>query len=301
MNKVLLYLKRNYTYYLLLLVPMLYYIIFHYAPMYGTIIAFKDYNIFKGVMESEWVGLEVFKEIFGMKEFYKVLKNTFLLSFLDLIFSFPAPIILAIFLNEVRYKMLKKGIQTLVYLPHFISWVIVGGMVYQLFSTKYGYINYFIQLIGLDPVPFLTNKVWWLITYLSTGVWHSAGWGAIIYLAALSSISEELYDAAKVDGCGRFKRIWHITLPGLKPTIMVLLILNIGNMIRLGFERPFVMGNVLVSEYSEVIATFVYRVGLESGRYSLATAVGLFQSVVGFAMVMGANWLSKKMSETSIW
>lgn len=269
--------------------------------MYGTIIAFKDYNIFKGVMESEWVGLEVFKEIFGMKEFYKVLKNTFLLSFLDLIFSFPAPIILAIFLNEVRYKMLKKGIQTLVYLPHFISWVIVGGMVYQLFSTKYGYINYFIQLIGLDPVPFLTNKVWWLITYLSTGVWHSAGWGAIIYLAALSSISEELYDAAKVDGCGRFKRIWHITLPGLKPTIMVLLILNIGNMIRLGFERPFVMGNVLVSEYSEVIATFVYRVGLESGRYSLATAVGLFQSVVGFAMVMGANWLSKKMSETSIW
>lgn len=295
------YLKQDYIFYLLLLVPMLYYLIFHYVPMYGAIIAFKDYNIFKGAFKSEWVGLAVFKEIFQMKEFYQVLKNTIMLNFLDLLLSFPAPIILALVLNEVRKGRFKKSVQTLAYLPHFISWVIIAGMVYQIFSTKNGYINTVLQFIGFNPVPFLTDKVWWLFVYLISGIWASVGWGAIIYLAALSGIDKELYDAAEVDGCGRLKKIWHITLPGIKPTIVILLILNIGNMIRIGFERPFLLGNVLVQDYSDVLSTFVYRVGLGMGRYSLATAVGLFQSVIGFLMVISANTISKKVNDTSIW
>jgi putative aldouronate transport system permease protein len=295
------YLKQDYIFYLLLLVPMLYYLIFHYVPMYGAIIAFKDYNIFKGTFKSEWVGLAVFKEIFQMKEFYQVLRNTFMLNVLDLILSFPAPIILALVLNEVKKGLFKKSVQTIAYLPHFISWVIIGGMVYQIFSTKSGYINTVLQFVGFNPVPFLTDKVWWLFTYLISGIWQSVGWGAIIYLAALSGIDKELYDAAEVDGCGRIKKIWHITLPGIKPTIVILLILNIGNMIRIGFERPFILGNVLVQDYSDVLSTFVYRVGLKSGRYSLSTAVGLFQSVIGFIMVISANAISKKVNDTSIW
>lgn len=189
--------------------------------------------------------------------------------------------------------LVQKISQTILYIPHFISWVIIGGIVYQVFGTQSGMINNVLSSLGFDAIPFLTDKKDWLVTYLATGVWQSAGWGTILYLAALTGINRELFEAAEVDGAGRFKRIWHITLPGLKTTIVTLLIINLGNMITIGFERPYIIGNLAVREYSDVLSTFVYRVGIQSGEYTLATVVGLFQAIVGLIFVLGANYASK--------
>lgn len=294
------YLRRYWQLYALLVLPLAYFIIFKYGPMYGIQIAFKEFNFFQGIGGSEWIGLEAFREVFGMRDFYLTLRNTLMLNFLDLLVSFPAPLVLAIMLYELKTVWFKKLSQTILYIPHFISWVIIGGIVYQVFGTQSGMLNNIVTALGFEAIPFLTDKNYWLLTYLLVGVWQSAGWGTIIYLAALTGINKELFEAAEVDGAGRLKRIWHITLPGLKPTVVTLLIINLGHMISIGFERPYVIGNTAVREYSDVLSTFVYRIGLESGQYTLATVVGLFQAVVGLVFVLGANFTSKKLTGESI-
>ncbi|UUZ96673.1 ABC transporter permease subunit [Paenibacillus sp. P25] len=292
---------QDWRLYALLAVPMLYFLVFKYIPMYGVTIAFKDFNMFQGIWNSPWVGLDAFREIFLMKDFYKVLRNTMLLNLLDLVVSFPAPIILALLLNEIRIKWFKKGAQTILYLPHFISWVIIGGMVYQLLSTNTGLVNILLKSAGMKAVPFLTEPYYWVVTYVGTGVWQNAGWGTIIYLAALTGINKELYEAAEVDGAGRLRKIWNITLPGIKPTIIILLIINIGHMASIGFERPFVLSNPLVTDVSDVISTFVYKVGIQSARFTIATAIGLFQAVVGLIFLLSSNYISKKLTDQGIW
>ncbi|MDF2921176.1 MAG: yteP1 [Paenibacillaceae bacterium] len=292
--------KRDSLLYLLLLLPVAYILIFRYAPIYGLVMAFQDYNIFEGIRGSEWVGLDVFRFIFQQDSFYRALKNTLVLNVLDLIAGFPAPILLAILLNEVRQARFKKMTQTVLYLPHFLSWVIIGGMVYLMFSNS-GMVNNFLANFGFEKIEFLSQKTPWLITYITVGVWQNIGWGTIIYLAAITGINKELYEASDIDGCSRLRKMWHITLPGIKPTINILLILQIGRMVSIGFDRPFVMGNSLVSEYSDVISTFVYRVGISSGDFSQATAVGLFQSVVGLILLVSANFIAERLGENGIW
>lgn len=292
---------KDYQLYLLLILPIAYFILFKYVPMYGAAIAFQDYSIFKGVTGSPWIGFENFQQLFGMSQFYQVVRNTLLLNFLDLLFSFPAPILLAILLHELRVVWFKKTAQTILYLPHFISWIIIGGLVYQMFSTNGGLVNNLIGALGIDPIPFLTEKNNWLLVYLGTGIWQSAGWGTIIYLAALTGINKDLYEAAEVDGAGRLKKIWHITLPGIRSTIVVMLIMQLGHIMTIGFERPFVMSNPLVLDYAEVISTFVYKVGLQSAQFSLATAIGLFQALVGLIFVVMANMIAKRSGEQGLW
>ncbi|KRE69757.1 ABC transporter permease [Paenibacillus sp. Soil750] len=293
--------RKDFQLYLLLTLPLLYFIVFKYVPMYGAAIAFQDYSIFQGVTGSKWVGFQNFQEIFAMSQFYTVVRNTLVLNLLDLIFSFPAPIILALLLNELRVVWFKKVAQTLLYLPHFISWIIIGGLVYQMFATKGGLVNNMLNSVGIPAIPFLTDKIKWVLVYLGTGVWQSAGWGTIIYLAALTGINKELYEAVEVDGAGRWKKMWHITLPGIRSTIVVLLIMQIGHIMTIGFERPFVMGNSLVKDYAEVISTYVYKVGLQSAQFSLATAIGLFQALIGLVFVVSANMIAKRFGEEGLW
>ncbi|MBB3108114.1 putative aldouronate transport system permease protein [Paenibacillus phyllosphaerae] len=292
---------KDYQLYMLLILPIAYFILFKYVPMYGAAIAFQDYSIFKGVTGSEWIGLENFRELFKMEQFYVVVRNTLMLNFLDLIVSFPAPIILALLLNELRVAWFKKTAQTLLYLPHFISWIIIGGLVYQMFANNGGLVNNVVTSLGFDSIPFLTEKNHWLLVYLGTGIWQSAGWGTIIYLAAMTGINKDLYEAADVDGAGRLKKMWHITLPGIRPTIIVMLIMQLGHIMTIGFERPFVMGNTLVMDYAEVISTFVYKAGLQSAQFSLATAMGLFQALVGLFFVVISNTIAKRFGEQGIW
>lgn len=294
------YLRRFWQMYAMLLLPLIYFALFKYGPMYGVIIAFKDYNIFQGMLKSPWNGLDTFRSIFDMQTFKTSFRNTFLLNLLDLIVSFPAPIILALMLNEVIRTRVKRVFQTVMYFPHFISWIIIGGLFLQIFSTNSGIINQLLDKVGVDPIPFLSDKYWWLLTYLFAGVWQSVGWGTIIYLAALTGINKELYEAAETDGAGRLRRVWHITLPGIRPTIIMLFILAIGEMPRIGFERPFILGNVMVSDFSEVLSTFVYKIGLQNGDFSTATAVGLFQSIIALVFLLSANAISKKVSDSSI-
>ncbi|WP_396135479.1 ABC transporter permease [Bacillus sp. 3255] len=283
----------------MMVVPMAFFIIFRYIPMAGVAVAFKEYNIFKGVWASPWVGFAVFKEIFAMPEFYKALRNTLMLNVLGLL-TFPVPILLALLLNELRVQWYKKLSQTLMYLPHFISWVIVGGMAIELLSTNNGSINHMLMAIGTSPIPFLEKPALWIATYVGTGVWRNAGWGTILYLAALTGINKELYEAAEVDGAARMRKIWHITLPGIKPTIVVLFILQIGNMANISFEQPYVLKNSYVMDYAQVISTYVYSVGIQSARFALATAVGLFQSVVGLILLLSAEFLSRKINNQGI-
>ena len=299
-KKNAIYFIKHWQLYLMLVLPLTFFIVFKYFPIYGVQIAFKDFNVFKGVAESPWVGFSVFQEIFSQKSFYVALRNTFILNGLDLIFGFPAPIILAILLNEVRFLKFKKISQTLLYLPHFISWVIIGGIVYQVFATNFGMINLFLESFGIGPIPFLSDKYAWLATYTTVGIWQSVGWGSIIYLAAITGINKELYEAAEVDGASRLRKIWNVTLPGIRSTIIVLLILRLGDMIDIGFDRPYIIGNVMVRDFSDVLSTYIYRIGLQSGQYENATAVGLFQAVVGLVFILTANYISKKTTDEGI-
>jgi putative aldouronate transport system permease protein len=291
--------RRQWPLYFLMLCPMTFFIVFKYIPMAGVVVAFKDYNIFKGVWASEWVGLEVFREIFALPQFYKALRNTLMLNLLALL-MFPVPIILAIMLNELRIKWYKRVSQTLLYLPHFISWVIVGGMAIQLLSTNTGSVNEVIKSFGGQPIPFLQDPIHWIVTYTGAGVWHYAGWGTILYLAALTGINKELYEAADVDGASRLRKIWHITLPGIKPTIIVLFILQIGHMADISFEQPYALQNGYVMDVAQVISTYVYTVGIQSARFAVATAVGLFQSVIGLVLLLTAELISRKINNQGI-
>ena len=269
--------------------------------MYGLLIAFKDYNMFKGVWASDWVGLDVFREIFKTSNFWLSIRNTLVLNLLSLGLGFPAPIILALLLNELRNGVFKKGVQTILYLPHFISWVIIGGMMYQIFSTTSGMVNMAIKSLTGNTVPFLTDNGWWIFVYFIVSVWHDIGWGAIIYMSAITSIPADIYEAAKVDGCSRFRMMWKITLPNIMSTVMIMLILKIGSMASIGFEQPLSMMNDTVRDVADVISTYAYRIGIKSNRFNVATAITLFQSVINFFLVVGSNALSKKLTGEGIW
>jgi putative aldouronate transport system permease protein len=287
--------------YLLMLVPLLVLFVFSYLPMVGLIIAFQDYNMFKGFFRSKWAGFAVFKEIFTMPGFWAALRNTFMLNGLNLLAGFPAPIILALLLNEVRNKGTKRTFQSTLYLPHFLSWAIIGSLAVELLADNTGLVNVFIKSQGGKIIPFLSEKWHWLFTYQGIGIWQNAGWGTIIYLSSLTAINPELYEAAEVDGAGRWRKIWNITLPGISSTMVVLLIIQVGKIVNIGFEQPYIIGNALVQDFAEVISTFVYRVGLLSARYNVGAAAGLFQSVVGLVFLLTANAVAKKLTDTGIW
>jgi len=298
------YLKRSWMLYLMLFLPMVFFIIFRYVPMTNIIIAFKDYNIFQGVWSegSPWVGLKHFERAFGSRDFWNAIRNTLWLNFLDLLMGFPAPIILALVLNELIFKKFKKVTQTIIYLPHFLSWIIVSSIATRLLATSSGIVNIFmVETLGMEPINFLMDKGNWVITYVLFGVWKEMGWGTIIYLAAITSINPELYEAAEVDGAGRWRKLWHITLPGLRPTIVVLLIINIGRILGIELDRPYTMMNNIVIEVADVISTLVYRVGIQSFQFSYTAAIGLFQSVICVIFLIMANTLAKRFGERGIW
>ena len=293
------YFKNNWQLYLMLVLPLAYLVIFKYLPMVGTVVAFKDYNIFQGMWKSEWAGLVHFKEAFASNEFWLAIKNTLVLNLGDLLIGFPIPVILAIFLNELNGNKVKKASQVIMYLPHFLSWVIIAGIVQQLFSNS-GLINQLVVKFGFEAIPFLSNPSNWRLVYWITGVWQSAGYGLIIYLAALTSIDPSLYEASYIDGAGRFRRIWYITLPQLRPTISMMLIMNLGKIMLISFDRPYLLGNVLVKDTANVISTHVFTLGLQTGRFDFATAIGLFQSVIGVILILIVNTLAKKFGEEGI-
>lgn len=302
-SKKLKWMKTNYALYIMIVLPLLYFVLFKYRPMTNIVMAFKDYNMFLSVWESPWASdlFKYFKMAFSSLDFQRALRNTIVLNFLDLLVGFPFPVVLAIVLNEIKFRRFKRITQTVVYMPHFLSWIIISGMALQIFAPNTGIFNILLSRIGLQPLPLLTNPSLWVATYVMLGVWQSAGYNSIVYLAALTGISSELYEAAEADGAGRLRKIWHITLPGIRPTIVVMLILNLGRILNISFERPYAMGNFLVRQYSDVISTYVYRVGIESQQFSLATAVGLFQSVVCVIFLIAANVIAERMGERGIW
>lgn len=295
--------KNNYILYVMILLPLTYFVIFKYIPMTNIVIAFKDYNMFRSVWDSPWAAdlFKYFKMAFSSLDFTRALRNTILLNFLDLVVGFPFPIILAIMLNEIAFKRFKRVTQTILYMPHFLSWIIIAGMALQIFAPENGIINILLNRLGYSSIPFLNNSFMWVVTYVALGVWQSSGYNTIVYLASITSISPELYEAAEVDGAGRLRKIWHITLPGIRPTIVVMLILNLGRILNIAFDRPYAMGNFLVRDWSDVISTYVYRVGIQSQQFSLATAVGLFQSVVCVIFLIAANAITERLGEQGIW
>ena len=297
------WIRRDWRLYLMLAIPVAWYLIFCYKPMTGLVIAFQKYNIFKGIAGSQWVGLETFRFVFGMRDFGIALRNTLVLNFLDLLFGFPVPIILAIMLNEMRTPKIKRVTQTMLYLPHFLSWVIIGGMVLEIFAPTSGVINATLLRLGLieQNIPFLTDGNAWRFTYVLVGVWQSMGWGTILYLAAITGLDMNLFEAARIDGANKMQQIWHVTLPGIRSTIVVLLIMNVGRMMSIGFDRPFIIGNTVVQDACDVISTFVYRAGIKNNQFARATAIGLFQSVVGLVLITAANFTSRLFDEQGIW
>lgn len=292
--------KRDWQLYVLLIIPMIFVIIFKFLPYTGLVISFKDYKVAKGFFESEWVGLEVLRKVFSHRNFLPALRNTLLLNMLDLIFGFPMPIILALLLNEVKNKYFKKFTQTLLYLPHFLSWIIIGALAYQLFSLNNGVVNSLIEAAGNNPIPFLQEDVWWLCTYVIIGVWQTMGWGTIIYLAAITSVNPELYEAARMDGAGRFKQCLHVTLPCIRSTIIILLIMNLGKVMGGSFERIVALSNVKATEFTTTIPVLVYQWGIGSGKFSESTALGLFQSVIGLILVLLSDFVAKRLGEDGL-
>jgi len=291
---------RYWQLYALMVLPMLFVLIFRYGPYFGLSIAFFDYKVAKGISGSEFIGFKIFQKVFQHRLFAQAVRNTLVTNVLDLIFSFPMPIILALMLNEIRVKWFKQVTQTLLYLPHFLSWIIIGSLSYQLLGVGTGVVNTLIQNAGQSPVPFLQDDTWWLITYVLIGVWHSMGWGTIIYLAAITGVNPELYEAAMIDGAGRWKQCLHITLPCIRSTIVILLIMNLGNIMSGSFERVFAISNAKVTEWTTTIPVLVYRWGIESGKLSDATAMGLFQSIIGVLLVLAADFVAKRLGEDGL-
>ena len=295
------YLKSHISLYVMLIPFVLFYIFFMFKPMGGLVIAFKDFSVFKGIAGSEWVGFEHFKNFMSSPYFLRTLKNTLTINLLGLAFSFPAPIIFALMLNEVRGKKLKSSLQTLSYMPHFISSVIIAGIVVNLLSPSYGIVPMIIEKIcGVRPYLLMDPKYFRTI-YVIIKIWTGVGYGSIVYLAAISGVDQDLYEAAKIDGAGKFGQIWHVTIPAIVPTIVTMLIMSIGSLLADSTEMLLLLQQPATYEVSDVIGTYVYRVGLIDGDYSYATAVGLFQSAVGIILVMFANYISKKYTETGLW
>lgn len=301
-NKKLWYRYKKNKYLFLLLFPvLLYFLIFHYVPMYGAIIAFKEYYPRLGIFGSEWVGFDQFKRLFSGIYFLPVLRNTLIISFGKLLFGFPAPILLCLLLNEVRHRTYKRTIQTITYLPHFISWVVLAGIVMEVLSPSRGIVNYFIQAFGHDPIFFIAEKSWFRSVVVGSSIWRNAGWETVIYMAAIVGIDPQLYESAEIDGASRLQKITRITLPCISPTIIIMLIFALGRVITDDFDQIYNLLNVRVMQVGDVIATYTYRVGLEQMNYSYSTAVGLFRNVVALVMVTGSNALSRKISGNSLW
>lgn len=293
--------KRYWGAYLLALPIVIYYVIFHYIPMGGIVLAFKRYSPAAGIWGSEWAGLQYFKQFFESMYFSRVLKNTIVINVATLVIGFPAPIILALLLNEIKNQKFKKVVQTVSYLPHFISLVILCGMI-KLFVSDRGVVTQLlVHLFNFPELSLLSRKEYFVPIYALSNLWAGIGWGSIIYLAALSGINNELYDAAKIDGADRWRQTWHVTLPGIAPTIITLLILRVGSMMSLGHEKIILLYNDSIMETADVISSFVYRKGLLEAQWSFSTAVGLFNSVINFILVMITNKISKKVTDVGLW
>ena len=291
--------KRNKGIYLMLLPVLIYYAVFHYGPMYGAQIAFRDFNPSRGITGSQWIGMENFQEFFNGIYFWRLIRNTVTISLLDVILGFPAPILLALLLNEVTSEKFKRFVQTMSYLPYFISVVVVVGLMIDFFARD-GLVNGILGLEGPDRIGFLSNPNYYWALYVGSGIWQTFGYGSIIYLAAISGIDPQLYDAAKVDGAGRFRQLLNITLPGIAPTIITLFILRIGAMLSIGSEKTILLYNPLVYQTADIISSYVYRTGVLNGDFSLTAAVGLFNSLINFSLLLLANAISRRRSETSL-
>lgn len=292
--------KRNLPLTLMFIPVVAFFLLFRYLPMLGNIIAFKNYNFIDGIIGSPWIGLDNFRTIFSNPQTLTMIRNTFILSLLHIVTSFPFPIIIAIMLNEARRVWFKKSMQTLLYLPHFFSWVIVGGIAVTLFGSQAGVINKLIEHFGGESISFLYQQGSWMAIFLGSSIWKEAGFGAIIYLAAIGSIDPYLYEAASIDGAGKLKQIWNITLPGLLPIMTLMLILSMGSVMDVGFDQIYNMQNAVVADVASVISTYIYTVGIQNGLYSVTTAMGLFESLIGLFLVIGTNALAKRFNQ-SLW
>lgn len=291
---------QNKGLYIMLIPVVAYYVIFHYEPMYGLQIAFKDFSFSKGILGSPWVGFKHFEDFFTSHYFWRLIGNTLRISISNLLWGFPAPIILAIMINEVRSVRYKKAVQTLTYLPHFISVVVVCGMVKDFLSLN-GPVNSILQSFGIEPINFFAHGEYFTTIFVASDIWQQLGWGTIIYLSALIAIDPQLYEAAKLDGAGKMRQIISVTLPSIMPTVVIMFILRVGKVLSLGSEKIMLLYNPTIYEYADVISTFVYRKGLEDANYSYATAVGLFNAVINFILLYSINQLSKKVSDNSLW
>lgn len=292
--------KLNKYVYLMLVPVVAYYIVFYYVPMYGVQIAFKDFSPGLGILDSPWVGFRHFQDFFHSYYFWRLLRNTLLLSLYELIFAFPASIILALLLNELRNAAFKRAVQTITYMPHFISIVVISGMLVD-FLARDGLINNILSWFGVEPIAFLRESGWFRTIYISSGIWQNVGWGSIIYLSAMSGIDPSLYEAARVDGASRWKQTLHITIPGIMPTIIILLILQIGHFMTVGTDKILLLYNSSTYETADVIGTFVYRKGILESDFSYSSAVGLFNAVINFTLLVLANAVSRRTSETKLW
>lgn len=293
-------LKKQRMIYLMLLPVVAYYVIFHYVPMYGLQIAFKDFMPNRGMTGSPWVGFKHFEDFFGSFFFWRILGNTLLLSFYSLLFCFPAGIVLALLLNELRSGKLRKAVQTISYMPHFISLVVIVGILFD-FLARDGLINSLLAVFGLEPISFMRSPDWFRTLYISSDIWQNIGWGSIVYLAAISSVNPTLYEAARMDGANRWKQMRHVTLPGIMPTVTIMLILFIGKFMTVSFEKIVLMYNPVIYETADVIQTYVYRKGIIESNFSYSAAVGLFNAAISFALLITANAVAKKLGETKLW
>lgn len=286
---------------LLLLPTIVYFLVFHYVPIYGIQIAFKNYRFLDGINGSPWAGLEHFRYLFSLDSFWTVLRNTLVISFLKLLIGFPAPILFALLLNELRHLLVKRFVQTVSFFPHFLSWIILSGVLIQLLSPSIGPINHVIRFFGHKPIFFLADPSWFRWVLVVTDVWKDLGWSSIVYLAAIAGIHPELYEVAKVDGANRLQRMLNITLPGIAPVITIMLILNMGKLIQDDFDQVFNLLNPAVYQTGDVLSTYTYRAGVEQLKYSFATAVGLFKNTVSLALVLAANGLTKRFNQNGLW
>ncbi|WP_409347068.1 ABC transporter permease [Paenibacillus sp. MBLB4367] len=280
---------------------LLYYILFKYVPMFGIVVSFKNYNPFIGVMGSEWVGFKYYEMFFNNPDFITLLRNTFLLGLYKLVFGFPAPIILALLLNELKNMAFKRFVQTVSYLPHFISNVVISSMIVMFLSPSGGVVNNVIESLGFAKINFLLMPDMFRSVYVLSEIWQHIGWETILYLAALTSIDPMLYEASEIDGASRLRKLWHITLPGIAPAIVILLILNVGKVIEIGFEKVFLLYNPATYETADILSTYVYRVGLMQGNFSYASAIDVFTGLVSLVFIVSTNYVSRKLSETSLW
>jgi len=292
---------KNKLLYIMILPGLLYFVVFKYLPMYGLIISFQNYKPYKGISGSDWVGFEHFKRLFTEPDFLNILTNTLILFGMNLLFFFPIPIVLALMLNEVRSSAFKRTIQTMVYIPHFMSWVIIVSISYVMLTMDGGIINELVSMLGMNKINFLLSPEWFRPTYIMQVIWREAGWGTIIYLAAIASIDPTQYEAARIDGAGRLRQVWHITLPAIRSVIIILLILKIGDVLELGFEHVYLLLNSMNRSVAEIIDTYVYTAGLQQGQFSYSAAVGFFKSFIGLVLVMLANKLAKKMGEDGVY